>query len=92
MKLPPPGFRQPIPDYTDRDERFPLRFWDEELKSRAMVFCFARPVLEATLRVLRAAKEVMRVTDEIAASEEYYQPAEEDEALRAALAAFDFEP
>ena len=50
----------------------------------------ARNALPALLRLARAAKEVLRVTDAVAAEDMYMHPTEEDEALREALSAFDF--
>lgn len=50
----------------------------------------ARNALPALLRLARAANEVLRVTDAVAAEDMYMHPTEEDEALREALAAFDF--
>ena len=44
----------------------------------------------ALARLARAAKEVLRVTDAVAAEDMYMHPTEEDEALREALSAFDF--
>lgn len=62
MKLPPPGLKQPIPDWGNADDRVPVREYEAEL-GRGKFFMFNDRHMRSVLRLIRAAERIPHPED-----------------------------
>ncbi len=62
MRLPPPGFKQPNPDWSDTDDRVPVRQYEAEI-GKGKFFMFNERCMRSVLRLIRAAERIPHPED-----------------------------